>query len=143
MEECFGGLAPIVWTECECMRLGIGFMVSSRSVVGNKSGIQMNCPAGFDVQRRGLFSVANFEIAAFDAADFTLVFHNFEMFGREWPRSLSGQRVGGGLLKYAADLAGVAIAGIGTLHHEDVSDSPHRINPCLRAPRAAVAKSAG
>lgn len=53
------------------------------------------------------------------------------------------ERLDGGLLKRATDTGRIAVAKIGTLHHEDVSHSAYWIHPRLRAPCAAVAECAG
>ena len=49
-----------------------------------------------------------------------------------------GQRGRGGFLEFAADVAGVAVGEVEALHPQDVGDAFDRINPRLRAPRAAM-----
>ena len=53
------------------------------------------------------------------------------------------ERVCGGLLESGADDARVTVGKIRALHHQYVGDTFHRIDPCLRSPRAAVAVGAG
>src|SRR5438477_2573378 len=62
--------------------------------------------------------------------------------GCETP-SLSRERLYGGLLEIATDVAGVAVREIRALHHQDISDAFRGIDPGLCAPRAAVAVAAG
>ncbi len=47
------------------------------------------------------------------------------------------------LLERAADVAGVAVREVRALHHQDVGDALHRIDPGLRSPGAAVTVGAG
>ncbi len=53
------------------------------------------------------------------------------------------QRLHCRLLEGAADVAGVAVGEVGALDHQHVGDTLHGIDPCLRAPRAAMAEGAG
>ena len=59
------------------------------------------------------------------------------------PAPAIGHRGRGGSLEFAADVAGVAVGEVGALHHQDVGDAFDRVNPRLRAPRAAVSVAAG
>src|SRR5258707_2374526 len=52
------------------------------------------------------------------------------------------QAFGGCLLEIAPHNTSVAVRKIRTLHHQDVSNILDWINPCLRAPRSAMAKCA-
>src|SRR5688572_22273987 len=52
------------------------------------------------------------------------------------------KRVCGSLLEIAAEVAGVAVAEIRALHHQDIGDALHGIHPRLSAPCAAVAVGA-
>ena len=51
--------------------------------------------------------------------------------------------VRGSLLESAADIAGVTVADVGALYHEDVRNPAFRINPRLSAPSPAVTERAG